>query len=270
MTKERVAFTNRWMFNRVLRREDVCRRVLNAALGIGVEKIAYLNVEQVIEPTLSGHGVRMDVYVRDGNRVYDVEMQVARDEDLGRRMRYYQAALDTSELEAGYAYDSLPDSYVVFLCCFDAYGKGDPIYRIERRCNTHPNVEAGDGSPWVVLNAATWERAESEPLQDLLRYVFTEDVKGELSREIDAFVSEYNQDREWVNRVLTFEQDTEHRCRMAKKQGFEQGIEQGIKQGEKRFGTLAERLVELGRADEISAAAHDGQVRKRLLQELGI
>lgn len=45
--------------------------------------------------------MRLDVFARGDGRVYDIEMQVARERDLGRRMRYYQAAMDVGELESG-------------------------------------------------------------------------------------------------------------------------------------------------------------------------
>ncbi|MFR5829274.1 MAG: hypothetical protein ACLUE1_09525, partial [Adlercreutzia equolifaciens] len=51
----------------------------------------------------------------------------------------------------------LPESYVLFFCRHDAYGKGEPAYVIERRCGAHPDLAVGDASPWVVLNASAWE-----------------------------------------------------------------------------------------------------------------
>lgn len=273
MQKE-LSFSDRWMFNRVMCRENVCRQVLSAVLGIDVGRITYLNAEQVVEPTYSNRGIRMDVCAKDGTRVYDIEMQVSREADLGRRMRYYQAAIDTGELESGQPFRMLPDSYVVFLCCFDAYGKQDPAYHIERVCLECPDVEVGDGSPWVVLNATAWERAESEPLRDLLRYVLTGDVAGELSQEIDACVAECNEDRKWVSKVVTFEQDTQWRCQLAREQGLEQGlaqgIEQGIEQGEGRSFALVECLLEAGRQEDALRASHDAAYRDELFREFGL
>ena len=57
-----------------------------------------------------------------------------------------------------------------------------------------------------------------------------------MSEEIDALVDAFNEDREWVNRVLTYEQETEMRCRRAREEALEQGIEQGIEQGMDRLG----------------------------------
>ena len=109
MGERKLKFQDRWMFNRVLCEEEVCRKVLRAALGIEAGEIAYLNAEQCFEPLAAGRGVRLDVFARGDGRVYDIEMQVARERDLGRRMRYYQAAMDVGELGSGE--DLLPPMY---------------------------------------------------------------------------------------------------------------------------------------------------------------
>ena len=46
MTKRKLGFQDRWMFNRVLCEKDVCRKILRAALGIEAGEISYLNAEQ--------------------------------------------------------------------------------------------------------------------------------------------------------------------------------------------------------------------------------
>ena len=84
MGERKLKFQDRWMFNRVLCEEEVCRKVLRAALGIEAGEIAYLNAEQCFEPLAAGRGVRLDVFARGDGRVYDIEMQVARERDLGR------------------------------------------------------------------------------------------------------------------------------------------------------------------------------------------
>ena len=54
MTKRKLGFQDRWMFNRVLCEKDVCRKILRAALGIEAGEISYLNAEQCFEPLTSG------------------------------------------------------------------------------------------------------------------------------------------------------------------------------------------------------------------------
>ena len=263
MTKRKLGFQDRWMFNRVLCEKDVCRKILRAALGIEAGEISYLNAEQCFEPLTSGRGVRLDVFARGDGRVYDIEMQVAKERDLGRRMRYYQAAMDVGELGAGADFGDLPESYVMFVCTFDAYGKGSPLYVIERQCIDYRDLDVGDGSPWVVLNATAWETAADPGLRDVLRYLQTGEALGPLSEEIDALVDTFNKDREWVNRVLTYEQETEMRCRRAREEALEQGIEQGMD----RLGTLIGRLIDAGRLDDAKRVSEDAAYRDKLLSE---
>ena len=62
-------------------------------------------------------------------RVYDIEAQVSREPRIGRRMRYYQSAMDVSELGRGDGVADLPESYIVFFCQRDPFGLALPSYR---------------------------------------------------------------------------------------------------------------------------------------------
>lgn len=143
MPKRFLKFSDRWMFNRVLCEKEVCRKVLRAALGIEVGEITYLNAEQAKEPAAASRGVRMDVFAREGSRVFDIEMQVSPEDRIGRRMRYYQAAIDATELGPGEDYGLLPESFVVFFCATDPFRAGEAVYSIERVCLEAPELVAG-------------------------------------------------------------------------------------------------------------------------------
>lgn len=69
-----------------------------------------------------------------------------------------------------------------------------------------------------------------------------------------------------MNRVLTYEQETEMRCRRAREEALEQGIEQGID----RLGTLVSRLIDAGRLDDAKRASEDADYREALLAEFGL
>ncbi len=274
MGEKNLKFSNRWMFNRVMCEENVRRRVIRAALGIEAGEITYLNYEQAYEPGYDSRSVRMDVVAKESGRIYDIEMQCDNEPALGRRMRYYQSVLDMEALERGEQFDRLPESFIVFVCCSDAFGLGLPAYTFERMCSEVPDISVGDGSHWVVLNARAWERARGTDMGDLLEYVQTGKATGELSHDIDALVRTFNEDRKWVGRVVTLEQDLAVRRRRNIEEGIkigvEQGMEQGIEQGEERFGALATRLLEAGRADDLLRAAADPAFKDALYQELGL
>lgn len=69
-----------------------------------------------------------------------------------------------------------------------------------------------------------------------------------------------------MNRVLTYEQETEMRCRRAREEALEQGIEQGMD----RLGALVGRLIDAGRLDDTKRASEDADYREALLAEFGL
>lgn len=258
MTAVKLKFSDRWMFNRVMCQEHICKRVIKAAFGIEVEHIEYLNAEQACEPSADNHGVRMDVVAKATGRVFDLEMQVAPEGFLGKRMRYYQSALDVNALDRGHNHQQLPDSFILFVCLTDVFGFGLPVYSIERRCIEEPGLRVGDESHWMVLNAQAWADVGDTELGDLLHYVKNGETAGSLSREIDALVITYNDDRKWVGRVTTLEQE------MAWQR------EASREKGEERFAALVTRLLESGRVDDIARAAEDRSYRQELFKEFGL
>ena len=78
------------MFDRIMEeRPDLCRRVLETALGVPVDEVRNVVAERTLQPRVGSHGVRLDAWVRTSDALYDVEMQTYSREGLGRRMRYY-------------------------------------------------------------------------------------------------------------------------------------------------------------------------------------
>lgn len=277
MEQPKLSFTNRWMFNRVMLEEAICRQVIEAALGFEVGRIDYLNAEQAMEPDVESRGVRMDVYVRESGRSYDVEMQVRSAPFLGRRFRYYQSALDAHELPGGSDYDELPESFIIFICCSDPFQWGLPVYHVERTCREAPEVKVGDDAHWLALNARAWSDLDGGSLRDLLRYVKTGKAFGALAKEIDEAVERANEDRKWVEQVWsvsTIEEDDARTRRMEMRmvcaKALEKGLERGLEQGEDRFAALADKLFEAGRVDDLRRASADSAYRECLFEELNL
>ncbi len=77
--------------------------------------------------------VCLDAYGTDASgKKYDMEIQR---EDKGaepHRARYHSSVLDVENLDAGQDFDQLPDTYTIFITEKDFYGKGEPVYPIER------------------------------------------------------------------------------------------------------------------------------------------
>ena len=104
---------------------------------------------------------------------YDIEMQISNEHNLPKRMRYYQAAIDISFLDKGAHYKALNDSYIIFVCLFDAIGKGDPLYTFENICLEDRKTPLQDGTKKVIINAGAFNKAEDKELKGFLEYLKT-------------------------------------------------------------------------------------------------
>ncbi len=250
------------MFERVMRNERVCMGVIEAILGVNVEKIEYRNEEHSLVPRLGGRGVRLDAYVSGGDRVFDVEMQNYQRGHLGMRMRYYQSVIDTTSLEPGDDYDELPESYIIFICTDDPFDKGVPRYDIERTCKNVVGVDIDCRAHWVVLNANAYRKEGDKNLADLLNYI-EDGTLGEspLVRCMDEEVSKANEDSKWVRQamsIMTIEEDAAMQVRIAKRQAARE-VEEARE--------AARREVEAAKAEAREAARREVEAAKAETRE---
>ena len=61
-------------------------------------------LQKTISPLYEAKGIRLDVYVQDSNRVFDIEIQNVLEENLPKRTRYYQSIMDMDLLSKGKNY----------------------------------------------------------------------------------------------------------------------------------------------------------------------
>ncbi len=261
------------VFDMVMRDADLCRRFIERVLGVEIGHIEYHAVEHALEPALDARGVRLDAFLKGTGAVYNIEMQASAEDALGKRMRYHQAAIDTSLLGKGALYDELPESYVIFLCAFDPYGRNIPAYTWERICKEDAQVDAACGSHWLVLNASAWALAPDEGLRKLLEYIATGNSHDALTADLDAMVDDINADperRAHMNGFMTLEHSAAVRARCAHKRGLAEGIEQGAQEAQARYGALVDRLLDDNRLDDLKQSATDPQLLEALYGEYGL
>lgn len=120
------------------------------------------------------HGVRLDVHANDedGSR-YNVEMQVKSEGNLPKRSPYYQSQMDAAALEPGMDFNQLPQSFVIFICTFDPFGKRLCRYTYNYQCQESGELME-DGTCRVFLNTKGKNRQEIPA--ELVRFLqFVED-----------------------------------------------------------------------------------------------
>lgn len=82
-----LTIANGFVSGKVMLDEDLCKEVLEAILSTDIEKIEYVGRQDAIDVTEDGHGVRLDVYVRDARgTVCSVEMQAIKDQLMSTRV----------------------------------------------------------------------------------------------------------------------------------------------------------------------------------------
>lgn len=88
-----------------------------------------------------------------------MEIQRAEKGASPHRTRYHSSVMDIENLDAGQEFEELPDTYTIFITEKDFYGKGEPIYVVERiNLTTGQNFE--DGEHILYVNGEYREESE--------------------------------------------------------------------------------------------------------------
>ena len=281
MKDNMLEFKDAPMFGRVMRNEQICKQVIEVILGIEIDHIKYLNSEQHISPCEDARGVRLDVYLKSSDKVFDIEMQTT-DTPYGKRMRYYQSAIDSSLLNKGEDYTNLVESYIIFICTKDPFNCDIPLYTIERRCLEHDIVDNFDEAHWLILNANAWAKDTDKARSALLKYIQSSKVgDSSLIQAISHEVDRNNSDSEWRQSVMgfmTYEMHYKGQISHAEQKGFARGCAEGeargraegIAEGEARNRALIDKLLADNRLDDLKRSTTDEAFCSELYKEYGL
>lgn len=201
-----------FMFAAVTSDPEICRRVLELALGIPISEV-HIQTEKTMSYHSEYHGVRLDVYAADVNRTrFNVEMQVTLQKFLSKRSRYYHDQIDMDALLTGNSYEDLPDTYVIFICDFDPFGDGLYRYSTGTYCEETGN-RINDGVKTIYLNAHGKNRKDiPEELLEFLDYVKNTGRRKEIStadpfvRHLQNTIDTIKQDRSMEERYMLLEE----------------------------------------------------------------
>ncbi|MGN0353541.1 MAG: Rpn family recombination-promoting nuclease/putative transposase [Muricoprocola sp.] len=210
---QELTIKDNFMFGAVMVNEDLCKELLEVILGFSIEKIAVDKEKSIIyHPEYKG--VRLDIIAADENRThYNIEMQVKRKKELGRRTRYYHSQIDVELLLSGMEYEELPDSYVIFICDFDPFKKEKYQYTFESVCKEDSTLSLGDGNHSIFLSTKGKNISDvSKELVCFLKYVesgyYENDVEVQYDfvKRLQEAVEGVKRDREMEGRYMLFEE----------------------------------------------------------------
>ncbi len=197
---EELSFTDDFMFCKILElHPELCRELLELILGRSVGELALVNRQKPVEATPDGHGVRFDVYVKDGEKtIYDVEMQNANVDSIPKRSRYSQSMIDMDQFERGAKYSELCQSYVIFICRFNLFPKiGLHKYTFLNLCKEKPQVELGDGTEKIYLCAKGTAEDVSENMKAFLQFIATGNSESRFTEKLKSAVETAKYQNQW-------------------------------------------------------------------------
>ena len=226
---EDLDITDDFIFSRVMRNKKLCRTLLEMILKVKVGKIKFLTSHHAIQIDPNAKGIIMDVYLKDESKVINVEMQTSNHGDLPRRARYYQAAADIDTTPKGSKYKDLKQNYVIFICTFDPFLKGKPIYKFQNLCFEHGEpIYLGDGTEKIFLNTTAKDTTNLDgELRLFYDYIKERTAQTDFTKELDATISRMKQEKEERQMYLTYTS----RMMECRQDGYEEGISIGLERG---------------------------------------
>ena len=199
---DELRFTDDFMFGKVMENKELCREVLECLLQRPVGELEDPLPQREYRYTTDGKPIRLDIYTRDKDAVYDAEMQnlgkkTVESLELPRRTRYYQASLDMDHMKKTWNYKALPDSEILFICTFDPFGRGLSQYTFRGLCEEDAGIRINDGATRVFYNCSYKGDDVPEDIRELYCYIETGTCSNDLTERIDEAVVAARMNEEW-------------------------------------------------------------------------
>ena len=218
---------NNFIFYKVMHNNpDVCKELLEILLQIKIDHIV-MQTEETIEVDYDKKGVRLDVYAEGATKAYNLEMQATDKGELPERARYYQGILDVQALDHGDDYEDLKDSYVIFICVPDIFGKGLAKYTFENICIENPEIKLNDRAYKYFFIAKNHDKILDERQKAFLKQVISPKEKGtnSFTEKISRLVEEAKQNSQWRKQFMEWEREMARKFREGKAEGLLKGAQ---------------------------------------------
>ena len=264
------------LFSLLMGYDDFCKTVLEIALGIELESIEHVEVQQTYQNVIEYKSIRLDVFAKgvDGT-IYNVEMQQLKNDDMPLRARFYQGLMDASTLFKGRKYRELPKSYVIFITEFDVFDRGLYRYTFKNKCDEVPDLELGDNTVKMFLNTkGTIQNDEPDELIHFLKFVHDSSISVDDSdrslKKLQTIYKSLLTERDLEDNYMRMDWVKEEGRKEGRIEGREEGRKEGERIGEERLANLLMKLSKQNRQEDSIKALEDLEYRKKLYEEFGV
>ena len=249
------------MFGEVMKSKEICIGVLERLTGLEIEDIEYPELQKSLKPGYETHGIRLDVYVKNRDAVYDIELQNKHYNALGKRMRFYQSLIDADSLLKGTDYEDLPRTIIIFICTTDPFKLGLPKYTFRTTCAESDMLNLDDNAEKIIYNASKYEGVEDKDLRAFLKFVSENRTSDSFTEKLMARIGGIKADEIFRKEYMSmgiWESDIR---KEAVKEGYEAGIATGLAQGLERG---MEQGIARGLEQGITQGLEQGQYNTRI------
>ena len=276
MAQEYFDFTNDLIFRWVMEREENCLAILRAILPeLKITAVKRRENEHPVNYLAfdDERGVRFDAIIEDDQeRFYDVEMQVANQPGLGKRVRYYQAQIDQETLKKGEDYDDLRESYVIFFCAFDPCGQDRRLYQFHYYEDDDRQLRLPTNSHVILINALGTKGQITPALAAVLDVMNRRrDNANPLAVRLVKEIDDYNRDKKRRRALMNLKMRLKDEWRLGLSEGLDQGRAEGKVEG--RAEGRAEGKAE-GRNEMTLGLIHalqaQGMPQKQIVEALAL
>ncbi len=174
-------------------------------LKVKIEQMEMHN-EEVIELDRDAKGIRLDVFVKDSKKMYDVELQMTDTKELPERARYYQGVMDLDTLKAGQKYKDLRDSHVIFICLEDIFHNGLPVSTFENICVEDGRTKLNDRAyKHFFFAKACAKMIEDEEVRSFFQFLISNRARNEFTSDLKDYVTDAKHNMQWRFQFMTWE-----------------------------------------------------------------
>lgn len=253
---EELEITDDFLFGKVMRNPEICKRTLEAILNVPIEHIEYPDAQKVIDIAAEAKSVRLDVYVKDVNHtVYNIEMQTTNTGEIPKRSRYYQSLIDLELLEKGEKYTHLNRCIVIFICSFDLFKKNRCIYTFENRCIQDKDLALGDETVKIFLNSKGDTSQINNDLKAFFDYMNRKvDTQNDFINALNQAVKKARENKEWRFEYMTLYMKLQEALEDGRNQGIAEGRAEGKAEGEtiKLISLIRKKYIKNTSIEDIS------------------
>lgn len=191
-----------FMFGKICSKPENRKLILDSLLQIDFQEKTG-EIEKQIREYRDAKYVRLDLLAKDeSDTIYNAEMQNKSangntQKELPKRSRYYQSIIDTTTLRAGESYLNLPESFIIFICTYDPFGEGLPIYSFDTKCNESNVVKYEDLAHKIFFNTTADLTGLPISMKNMLIYINNGVANDTATKTLDSEIYDARLKEEW-------------------------------------------------------------------------